>query len=284
MVNINGPIVSVIIATYNRAKSLGTAIESVLKQSYCNIEIIVVDDGSTDETKKIVQPYIKNYAIRYIYQKNKGCVEARNNGIKIAKGKYIAILDDDDFWCDDKKIEKQVNFFEKNTDYVLVGGGAIKIDQDGKEIVRYLLPEKDIDIRKILLVSDSFAHVTTLFKKDAWEKLGGYDENFDGLEDWELWLRMGRIGKFYNIQEFFVKYSGHQHGNPGYAEKRYSRLEFLKLNIKLKKKYSRDYPNYRRALLLSWLGYFYSLLPFSRELWPAMFKLRILLSKKYYHK
>jgi len=269
----DSPIVSVVITTYNREKILGRAIESVLRQSYSNMELIIIDNGSTDRTRAVVQSYINNcnFKINYIYQNDKGhYIPNLNNGINIAKGKYIAILDDDDFWCDKNKIEKQVDFLEKNIDYVLVGGGAIKIDQEGKEIVRYLLPEKDIDIRKKILISNPFVHIAVLFRKDAWEKVGGYDENLD----WGLWLRMGKVGKFYNMQEFFVVYTGHLPGNPGFIEKKYGRLKWLRLNIKLKKKYKNDYPSYKRAILFCQMRYLYSFLPFRRELWPLLFRVR----------
>jgi hypothetical protein len=139
------------------------------------------------------------------------------------------------------------------------------------------LPEKDQDIRKKILVSSVFAHVTTLFRKDIYEKVGGYDKGFDGLEDWDLWLKMGRVSKFYNIQEIFASYSGHQYDNPSYLDKNYKRLKQLRLNIKLKKKYRNDYPGYRKAILICWANYFYSFLPFKQKLWPVFFKLRILI-------
>ena len=273
MKNFEKPVVSVVIATYNREKYIKRAIESVINQTYKNIELIIIDDGSTDNTGDVVKHYLADSRVRYIYQKNQGCIDARNNGVVIAKGKYIAILDSDDFWCDKNKIEKQVNFLEKNTEYVIVGGGAIQIDQNGKEVVRYLLPEKDIDIRKVLLVSDALAHVTVLFRRDAWEKVGGYDKKF-GFEDWDLFLKMGKIGKLYNIQEFFASYSSHQRNDPGKNDKDYSRLKQMKLKINMKKEYRNDYPNYEKAILSCWIAYFYSLLPFRRELWPLLFKLR----------
>lgn len=275
MYNPKKPIVSIVVPTYNRAKTLPRAIDSALGQSYENIEIIVVDDGSTDGTKKVVESYFKNPNVRYIYRENKNChVYPMNDGARAANGKYIAILDDDDFWCDKDKIAKQADFLEKNPDYVLVGGGAIKVDENGKEIVRYLLSEKDEDIRDKILVADTFVHVTAFFRKETWQKVGGYDENFDGIEDWDLWLRMGKIGKFYNIQDFFVNYSAHRSDSPGYSESKYGRLEWLKLNLKLKKKYRRDYPHYWKAILICWLGFFYSLMPFRRRLWPLMLKVK----------
>ncbi|TSC95206.1 MAG: putative glycosyltransferase [Parcubacteria group bacterium Licking1014_1] len=271
----NNPVVSVIITTYNREKSLGRAIKSVLKQSYCNIELIVIDNGSTDGTRAVIQSYANSFKIKYIYQRDQNrYIYALNEGINNAEGKYIAVLDDDDFWCDEDKTKKQVSFLEKNTDYVLVGGGLIGIDQGGEEIARYLLPEKDADIKKTILISNTLAHTTVLYRKDAWEKAGGYDEGVD----WGLWLRMGKEGKFYNMQEFFIVYTGHARGNPGYLEKKYTRWEWLKINIGLKKKHKSDYPGYRRALLFCWIRYFYSFLPFrlplKRELWSLLFKIR----------
>lgn len=272
----DGAIVSVVITTYNREKSLGRAIESVLVQSYSNIEIIIIDNGSTDGTRDVVRSYEKEHKINYIYKDNKDSyIPNLNSGIVESRGKYIAMLDDDDYWCDKEKLEKQVNFLEKNIEYVLVGGGAIKIDKDGKEIVRYLVPEKDADVRKKILISNTIVHATVLFKKDAWKKSGGYGEDLD----WGLWLRMGKIGKFYNIQEFFIVYAGHMRGDPGYIEKKYGRKKWLKLNIKLKKKYKDNYSGYRKAIFLCWVRYFYSFLPFRHELWPLLFKTRKLFSR-----
>lgn len=270
----NQPLVSVIIATYNRANCIRKAIKSILAQTYRNIELVIIDDGSTDKTKEIVQLFLFDKRVHYFRQENKGVSMARNNGIRISKGKYIAILDSDDFWCDKRKLEKQVDFLEKNIEYALVGGGVIRIDKEGKEIVRYLLPENDGNIRKIILVDNAFAHSTVLFRKDIWEKIGGYDKGFDGLEDRDLWLKIGRLNKFYNFQEFFVYYLVHEHDNPGYVARNYRRQ--VKLNIKLRKKYRNDYISYRKAFLLCWASYFYSFLPFKQKLWPIVFKIRTL--------
>lgn len=102
--------ISVIIPTYNRAKTIGKAIDSVLNQTYKDIELIVVDDGSTDNTKEIVQQY-EDFRIKYIWQANKGACAARNHGIDVAKGEFIAFQDSDDSW-DIRKLEKQLHIFE----------------------------------------------------------------------------------------------------------------------------------------------------------------------------
>ena len=101
------PLVSVIIPTFNRQNLILRAVDSINSQSYKNIEIIVIDDGSTDDTQKVLSEYIKSGIVKYIYQKNAKQAAARNNGILHCKGDYIAFLDSDDIWLP-KKLEKQV--------------------------------------------------------------------------------------------------------------------------------------------------------------------------------
>jgi len=266
----NNPAVSIIVATYNREEYICKAIDSVLNQSYKNFEIIIIDDGSTDNTKNILKPYLELGSIKYIYQENKGSVIARDNAIKNAQGKYIAILDSDDFWFDGNKLEKQVKFFEKNPDYVLVGGGIIKIDNRGSEVGRFLPPEKDADIRKLILLNNIFIHSASMFKKDAWEKVGGYcKQEGDIPKDWNLWLKLGTIGKFYNIQEYFVYYlEGGQ--NTSY----YNIRKNFNADFRLRKKFRHDYPNFWRAFFLGKLYYFYSFFPFRKQFYPALSRLR----------
>jgi glycosyltransferase involved in cell wall biosynthesis len=274
----NLPLVSVIIATYNREESIKRAIESVFGQTYKNIELIVVDDGSIDGTKNVVRPYFDNPKFKYFFQDNQGPSSARNKGIRdFSAGEYIAILDSDDFWCDKNKLQKQVNFLEKNEDYALVGGGSIKIDREGMDVLKYLLPEKDEDIRSVILITNPIVNVSVLYRKDIWEKAGGYSKEFDGVEDWELWLKMGKFGKFYNFQEFFSRHSGHWGKDFSYLDKTRSKIEQLKMTIGARLKYRNDYPGFLKAFFLSWLSYFHYLIPFRRKLWPLLFRIRTIL-------
>ena len=96
------PLISVIIPTYNRENIITRAIDSVIHQTYKNWELIIVDDGSKDKTEEVIKPYLKNHKVSYHYQKNKGVCEARNYGIKKAKGEYIAFLDSDDEFEENK--------------------------------------------------------------------------------------------------------------------------------------------------------------------------------------
>lgn len=138
------PTVSVILPTYNRAHLVGRAIQSVLDQMYQDFEIIVVDDGSGDNTEEIINGFTDT-RIRYVkHQKNKGGSAARNTGIKLAKGKYIAFQDSDDEWLPDK-LEKQMKAFKKASDEVGVVYTGFHRIKDG---ITYYVPSDDITKKK----------------------------------------------------------------------------------------------------------------------------------------
>jgi len=252
------PLVSIIIATYNKEKYIKRAIESALDQSYKNTEIIIADGGSTDNTKVVVEPYLKDGRVRYIYKKDKSPAEGRNNGIEISRGKYMAVLDSDDFWCDSQKLEKQIKFLEEHPNYALVGGGAIAADEDNKECYRLLPPETDEEIRKVMLFDCVFPHGTVVFKKDDWELAGQYDTRSElGFsEDWNLWLKLGEFGKFYNFQEYFLYYTQTKQGRTQYLRRQSARF-----NLELRMKYRDKYPNFWKAYLLGLSLYFASFFP-----------------------
>jgi glycosyltransferase involved in cell wall biosynthesis len=270
----NHPLVSVIISTCNRIDYLKKAIESILGQTYKNIELIIVDNGSNDGTLELARQ-LSQKDNRIKVKDNKSSPFSRggasNKGIELANGKYIARLDDDDYWADEKKLEKQVDFLENNQDYVLVGGGMIGIDKSRKEMFRCLFPERDEDIRKIIIFDNFFSHGTVVFRRDACEKAGGYQEHSQEPafpEDWDLWLKLGKIGKFYNFQEYFLYYlrAGQNTFKPDFKKT-------LKINNQIRKKYKKDYPGFQKAYLISYLGYLYSFLPFKKGLRSIFFKL-----------
>jgi len=267
------PLVSVIITTKNRERYIKKAIESVLSQTYRNIELIIADGGSTDKTKEVVEFYLKDGRVRYLYKKDKGFAEGRNNGIEISKGKYIAILDSDDFWCDSKKLEKQVRFLEEHPDYVLVGGGAMVLNEEGKECYRVLLPETDEKIRELMLFDCLFPQGTVVFSKKTFKSVGGYcDEELGAVfpEDWKLWLQFGKFGRFYNFQEYFLCYLQGKQGITQYIDRR----QRIRCHLRLIKKYRNEYPNFWKAYSFNLASYFYSFFPFQKWLHPVMPKLK----------
>lgn len=251
------PLVSVIIPTFNRAKYIKRAIESVFGQTYKNVEIIVVDDGSTDGTVKIIRSF-EDPRINYIYQENKGRSVARNTGIKFSKGKYIALLDSDDIWFDPKKLEKQSSFLEDNPEYAIVGGGVIIISDDERELFRCYEPETDYEIRRTFLFKCPLVSSSILLKKREVEKIGFYREDIRFIEDWELLMRLGKVGKLYNFPEYFIKYRVYWGNVPILSQ--------LEEGIKIIKIYKNDYPGYLRALIYNYGKIFLFSIPFSQKL------------------
>jgi glycosyltransferase involved in cell wall biosynthesis len=203
------PRVTVILPTYNRVGLLARAIDSVLTQSFVDFELIIINDASTDGTKDFLDNLVKkDPRVRPVHNTKNNYPDISKNlneGLGLARGKYIARLDDDDYWCDKDKLKKQVDFLESHPGYVLVGGGTIVIDDDDKERFRYLKLETDEAIRRHALFANPFTHSTVMFRRDVALSVGGYG-NFKNAEDWDLWLNMGLKGKFYNFQEYFVRY------------------------------------------------------------------------------
>ena len=253
--------VSVIIATYNREDLVVRAINSVLSQTFLNYEIIVVDDGSTDGTKEKIEALFSG-KVRYFYQKNTGPDVARDFGISNAKGEYIAILDSDDYWIDNNKLEKQVKFLNDNNDYILVGGNMIIVNEFNKKTVenrRILLTDREI--RDRILIENPFAHSTVMYRKSAWDKVGGYGKNEHGFsEDWNLWLKFRKIGKCCNLKDNFTCFMA---GN-GYS---FSwRKRSVLLDLKLRIKYKKDYPHFLKGFLSGLVYYVSFYIPFREQL------------------
>ncbi|MEW6196923.1 MAG: glycosyltransferase [Bacteroidota bacterium] len=253
------PLVSILMPTFNRANMIGMAIKSILKQNYENWELLIIDNESTDNTKEEVEKFSKvDERVKYFYVKKNpqiGIADYLNYGINISNGKYIARLDDDDEWHDPDKLNKQVNFLENNEDYVVVGGGAIMIDGNRKEIFKFLKRETDSEIRNHALFANPFVHNTVLFRKEVALKVGGYKQ-LKYIEDWDLWLRLGNVGKLYNFQEYFSLYM-----NAGQNRSLDNQKLTAKIILQYLMLYRNDYPNFKKAYALNYLQYLFSFLP-----------------------
>ncbi len=239
------PLVSVQMVSYNNGLFLEKAIDSVLTQTYDNIELIVVDNGSTDLTPNILDKYKSDRRIKILFKEsNSGIAQARNLALEKSTGEYIAVLDSDDYWYDNEKLKKQAGFLESNPNYVLLGGGMIKVDADGKEIGRVLNPESDNEIRKKILFRNPFAHSTVIYRRSTAINIGGYNEDLKIGEDYDLWLRLGKCGQFANLGEYAACYRLHE-SNITKSKK----LTALLNNLKIITNYRRDYPGYYSAFL-----------------------------------
>ncbi len=206
----NKPIVSVIIPVFNGASYLKEAVASVIKNTYKNFEIILVDDGSKDTSKTLCRQLSRKYKNTHFYSfnKNRGLGRVLNFAIKKAKGKYICRINQDDIMLPNR-IETQVKFFGKNPEVVAVGSWIKLFEQDGKtQIIKFL--KTDEQIKKIWLFISPFADPSVMYRKDAIKKAGLYQQEFWPGDDTHLWYRMGKIGKLANIQEPLVEVRYHR--------------------------------------------------------------------------
>jgi glycosyltransferase involved in cell wall biosynthesis len=210
MIMVKNPTVSVIIPTYNQGQFIDKAIESVLKQSYQDFEIIVINDGSTDNTEEIVRGF-KDKRVKYIkkYKKSRGVSVARNVGIKMARGKYIALLDSDDEWLPEK-LGKQVKVFKSEFPEVgVVCSWSYNIDEKGNYISKRCLPKKDGYIYEDLLSTNPISVPTVLIKKECFNRVGLFDDLLNAQEDWDMWIRIAKYYRFALIKVPLVKYRLH---------------------------------------------------------------------------
>ncbi len=222
------PSVSVIIPAYNSSKFIEQTVDSVLAQTYKNYEIIVIDDGSTDDTKRILQPYINKKQIRYIYQENKKQAAAKNTGFKHAKGELIAFLDHDDLWHF-KKLELQIPLF--NDEKVgLVYGGVVEYDFNNNKVIGKTNFE---DFYKGHIFDKLFEYnfipsSTTIIRKKCLEKTGGMINDLFGVDDYYLWLMISHEFKVDFVPKILLKWRWRDNNNMS------SNLMFmLKQDIKL---------------------------------------------------
>ena len=201
----NQDLVSIIIPAYNSERYIGETIQSILSQTYQNYEIIVVDDGSTDNTVEVVKS-IDDKRVKYIYQKNASQAVARNTGISNSKGKFIAFLDNDDLWHPDK-LEMQLRLFD-NKETGLVYTKIEDIDRDGKSIKSRKSPNYYRGDVFIKLLEQNFIAVSSVMVRVELIKINNlyFRTGRQGSEDWDLWLRLARITKFDYVPKELVKY------------------------------------------------------------------------------
>jgi len=184
------PLVSVVIPTYNRKAMLMRAVNSVLGQTYSRLELIVVDDGSTDGTKEHLEGFRADCRFNYYYQENRGQSVARNFGISQAKGEIIAFLDSDNYWKEGK-LQHQLAFWNEHKDFDILYSDGIAIDLIGN-VIADNEPTKNRPSGKIiktLMTWNCVTNNTVLVQRKCFEEMGGFNECLRIAEDYELWLR-----------------------------------------------------------------------------------------------
>jgi len=201
--------VSVIIPTYNYGKYICDAVDSILKQTYNDYEIIVVDDGSTDNTGEILKKY--DDKLSYYYIENQGPAAARNLGIKKAKGKYISFLDSDDAF-EPEKLEIQVDILEKQRNVGLIYSDFLYVNNTLASVYYNFKCKKLYSHTEALqyLWHNNYINTSTVMTvKDYLFEAGLYNESYRYAEDYDLWLRLGKHYEFYCIHKPLVKTRSH---------------------------------------------------------------------------
>jgi len=202
----NKTMVSAIITTHNRVDVLPRAIDSVLSQTYEDMELIVVSDGSTDATDEWVARYADNPKFRYIsYHPGRGGNYARNRGIKAARGEYVAFLDDDDEWLPEKS-QQQVDKFQTDPDLVLVYTGRnILYTREHKSYGH--VPHSEGDMAHDILFGNKIGTTSSVMvKKSVVSEVGMFDESLKALQDHDLWIRICRKGPVGVVPEPLLNY------------------------------------------------------------------------------
>jgi len=254
-------LVSVIIPTYNRAATICAAIDSVLAQTYPEIEIIVVDDGSTDDTYQILKAYQQSRKIVYLTQANSGPAAARNRGIKAAHGQYIAFLDADDRWLSEK-LAKQIPLFSDAdtclvfSDMQFTGGrtglysSLLRRGYRRGDVIRDLLAENFVPTSSVV-VRNIALDGSKVFLDDR--------EHVPVGEDYYLWLQLAREFKFNFVNEPLVEYSVHDGQLSGNALRTYQSVNFLF------RKLLRDssFVEYRKQIFLRALTFYFKYVYYS---------------------
>ena len=202
------PLVSVVIPSYNRAQYIAETIESVLAQTYTNIEVIVIDDGSTDNTREAVAPYVPR--VQYVWQENSERGASRNHGLRLAKGEFIAFLDSDDLWTPEK-LEEDLRVFEENPNAGVLYSDLDLIDSEGRQLKTLKRNGYTGNVTEQLLTDNFVSIGAHLIRRSFADQVGGFREEreLSGSEDWEFWVRLSCVTEFAYLPKATTKIRTH---------------------------------------------------------------------------
>jgi len=204
------PAVSILMPVYNGEKFLSSAISSILKQTFDDWELIVIDDGSTDETPLVLQNLRQNdHRIRVLTnQVCQGIASSLNRSAACAKARLLARMDVDDVAYRDR-LQAQVNEFNEHPNLVLCGSNAVHVDSEMRLLFRTTLPSSDIEIRELAFFENPFVHSSVMIKAEAFNAVGGYRQGLDVTQDYELWIRLFSRGEVKNLMQPYVALRRH---------------------------------------------------------------------------
>ncbi len=206
----SAPVVSVVMPVFNGSEYLSLAVESILAQSFSDLEFLIVDDGSTDDSLEILRRYeSQDSRIKIISRENTGMPRALNEGISLARGPFVARMDADDI-AEPSRILKQVHYLQGHRECVAVGSALVFIDPDGEILAEQKTPESHEELLERLWQGDSaLPHPTAMIRRDVLSAVGGYREAFAIAQDLDLWLRLSEIGRLANLPQALLRYRLH---------------------------------------------------------------------------
>ena len=193
---------SVVMAVFDGASWVGAAVESLLTQTLTDLEVIVIDDGSTDTTPEVLAA-VHDSRLRVQRQERAGLTRSLGRALAIARAPLVARLDADDLSLPER-LARQRQFLDANPQVGLLGTGAREIDFEGHEVAIVRPPADDAAIRRALIRENPFVHSTVMMRRSALERAGGYDPAFSVAQDYDLWLRMARVTQLANLPEPLV--------------------------------------------------------------------------------
>lgn len=194
------PKVSVLVAVHNGARYLRQALESIHNQTYQDFEVVVVDDGSTDETPDVLLEMKDRRTIVYRHAENQGLTHSLNVGLRLCRGEYVARMDADDLSAP-QRFARQVEFLDRHCDVALVGSSYHQIDAAGKVAAHIEVPSEDGAIRERLKRKNCFGHGTVMIRRNVLIECGGYNEKYVRAQDYDLWLRIAETHRMANLCE-----------------------------------------------------------------------------------
>jgi GT2 family glycosyltransferase len=203
------PRVSVLMPTYNRAALLGEAIASVLAQGYADLELLVIDDGSTDATPALLAAQ-RDARLRPLRQAHAGIGAALNAGLAVARGAYVARLDSDDVWLPDM-LETMVAVLDARPEIGVVTARGQAMDAGGRPLrhVQGMPPRFGDDGLRSMVYDDFTCNIVTVARRECFTRAGGYDASLPGNEDWDMWLRIARQARFAFVDRILARYRWH---------------------------------------------------------------------------
>ena len=203
--------VSVIMAVYNGERYVREAVDSILNQTFTDLEFIIVDDGSTDRTDRILNTYDDPRIVRVRNEENIGLTRCLNKGLTLARGRYIARQDADDVSVPER-LQMQVDFLDGHPEVALVGTSKIEIDDQGNSIKFGRVSCDDAALRRCLPRVNSFVHGSVLLRRGALKQVGGYRPIFSCTQDYDLWIRIAERYRVANLEQGLYAWRCH-HGS-----------------------------------------------------------------------